>query len=82
MPTSADEVKNLSDDELHFVFALTYATEIRAVVDNGDEALRSEVESWTPKTRAHSLASSLRSAEPRPRSDIGLTRRSKASVHP
>jgi hypothetical protein len=52
MPTAADEVKNLSDDELHFVFALTHATEIRAVVDNGDDALRSEVESWTPKARA------------------------------
>ena len=52
MPTTADEVKNLSDDELNFVFALTHATEIRAVVDNGDEALRSEVERWTPKARA------------------------------
>ena len=52
MPTAADEVKNLSDDELHLVFALTHATEIRAVVDNGDEALRSEVESWEPKARA------------------------------
>jgi hypothetical protein len=52
MPTSADEVKKLSDDELHYVFALTHATEIRTVVDNGDDALRSEVESWTPKARA------------------------------
>ena len=52
MPTSADEVKNLSDDELHLVFALTHATEIRAVVDNGDKALRSELESWGPDTRS------------------------------
>ena len=52
MPTSADEVKNLSDDELHFVFALTHATEIRAVIDNGDDALRSELESWAAETRA------------------------------
>jgi hypothetical protein len=51
MPTAADEVKNLSDEELHFVFALSYATEIRAVVDNGGEALRSELERWTPKER-------------------------------
>ena len=26
--------------------------EIRAVVDNGDDALRSALESWQPKTRA------------------------------
>ena len=48
MPTSADEVKNLSDDELYLVFALSHATEIRAVVDHGDDAIRSEVESWEP----------------------------------
>lgn len=52
MPTAADEVKNLTDDELHLIFALTHATEIRAVVDNGDEALRSEIERWEPGTRA------------------------------
>ncbi len=52
MPTSADEVKNLSDDELYLVFALSHATEIRAVVDHGDDAIRSEVESWEPQTRA------------------------------
>jgi hypothetical protein len=52
MPTAADEVKNLSDDELHLVFALTHVTEIRAVVDNGDDALRSELERWEPRTRA------------------------------
>ena len=38
MPTAADEVKNLSDDELYHVFALTHATQIRAVVENGDDA--------------------------------------------
>jgi hypothetical protein len=52
MPTAADEVKNLSDEELHIVFALSYATEIRAVVDSGGEALRSELERWTPTERA------------------------------
>jgi hypothetical protein len=51
MPTSADEVKNLSWDDLNLVFALTHAMEIRAVIDNGDEALQSEVESWEPETR-------------------------------
>ena len=51
MPTTADEVKNLSWDDLNLVFALTYAMEIRAVVDNGDDALQSEVESWEPETR-------------------------------
>ena len=45
-------MKNLTDDELHLVFALSHATEIRAVVDEGDDALRSKVESWTPKARA------------------------------
>ena len=49
---AADEVKNLTDDELHLVFALSYATEIRAVVDSGGEALRSELERWEPKERA------------------------------
>ena len=52
MPTTADEVKNLSWDDLTLVFALTHAMEIRAVVDNGDDALRSEVESMGPETRA------------------------------
>ena len=45
-------VKDLSWDDLKLVFALTHATEIRAVVDNGDDALRSELESWGPETRA------------------------------
>ena len=52
LPSTADEVKNLCWDDLNLVFALTHAMEIRAVVDNGDEALRSELESWGPKTRA------------------------------
>ena len=34
------------------LFALTHATEIRAVVDHGDDALRSKLESWAPETRA------------------------------
>ena len=34
----ADEGKNLSWADLNLVFALTHAMEIRAVVDNGDDA--------------------------------------------
>ena len=30
----------------------THAMEIRAVVDYGDDALRSELDSWGPETRA------------------------------
>jgi hypothetical protein len=52
MPTTADEVKNLSWDDLNLVFALTHVTEIRAVVDNGDDALRSELDRMGPETRA------------------------------
>ena len=52
MPTSVDEVKKLSWDELNLVFALTHVSEIRAVVDRGDDALRSELEAWTPDERA------------------------------
>lgn len=52
MPTSVDEVKALSWDELNLVFALTSAVEVRAVIDNGDAALRAELERWGPDTRA------------------------------
>ena len=52
MPSTVDEVKNLSWDELNLVFALSYATEIRAVVDSGDDALRSKLEKWAPEQRA------------------------------
>jgi hypothetical protein len=52
MPTSVDEVKNLSWDELNLVFAMSHASEIRAVVERGDDALRSELERWTQDERA------------------------------
>ena len=52
MPTTADKVKTLSWDELGLVFIISQADEIRAVVDRGDDALRSELEGWEPKTRA------------------------------
>ena len=51
MPTTADEVKDLSMDELALVIALSCANEIRAVVDQGDSALRMELERWEPDTR-------------------------------
>ena len=50
-PTSVDEVKNLSWDELNLVIALSCANEIRAVVEQGDGALRLELERWEPDTR-------------------------------
>ena len=51
MPTSADEVKNLSTDELALVIAMSCANEIRAVVDQGDGALCLELQRWEPDTR-------------------------------
>ncbi len=51
--SSAEEVKNLSWDDLNYAFALSYASEIRAAVDHGgDAALRSELETWEPKVHA------------------------------
>ncbi len=52
MPTSVEEAKSLSWDELNLVSALTYAAEVPAVIDNGDDALRSEVDRSGPDTRA------------------------------
>jgi hypothetical protein len=52
MPTTAEEVKNLSWDDMCLLTALYYATEVRAVLDHGDEALRSELEKWEPSGRA------------------------------
>jgi len=59
IPTTADEVKDLSWDELNLVFAMTHVSEIRAVVERGDDALRSALEKWSPDERAtfaHMLA--------------------------
>ena len=52
LPTTVDEVKDLSMDELALVIAMSCANEIRAVVDEGDGALRLELERWEPETRA------------------------------
>jgi hypothetical protein len=51
MPSTIDEVRKSSWDELNLVFAMSYAAEIRAVVDRGDDALRSAVAQWEPKVR-------------------------------
>jgi hypothetical protein len=51
-PRSIAEVQALSWNEISLIFATTYAPAIRAVVDRGDEALRSELERWEPKSRA------------------------------
>ena len=51
LPTTVDEVKDLSMDELARVIAMSCANEIRAVVDEGDGALRLELERWEPETR-------------------------------
>jgi hypothetical protein len=52
MPTTVDEVKNLSWDELTYVIALTYATEVRAVREMGEDALRVQLEGWDTETRS------------------------------
>ena len=52
MPTTVDERKNLSWDELTYVIALTYATEVRAVRESGEDALRAQLEGWDTETRS------------------------------
>jgi hypothetical protein len=37
---------------MKFVFAITYAQAIRAFVDQGDDALRAEIERWEPEARS------------------------------
>ena len=64
LPTTVDEVKDLSMDELALVIAMSCANEIRAVVDEGDGALRLELERWEPETR-QTLARAL--------AEVGLT---------
>ena len=82
MPTTVDEVKDLSMDELALVIAMSCANEIRAVVDLGDGALRMELQRWEPdprETLGHEP--SQKSAEGSPRSDIRLTRPRDAPIH-
>ena len=51
MPRSVAEVNALSWDEMKFIFAISYAQAISAFVNDGDEALRTEVERWEPEAR-------------------------------
>ena len=51
MPRSVAEVEALSWSEMKFIFAITYAQAIQAFVDQGEDALRSELERWEPDAR-------------------------------
>jgi hypothetical protein len=52
MPSSAAEIDALSWREMKFIFAISYAQAIQAFFDQGEEALRSELERWEPDARA------------------------------
>jgi hypothetical protein len=52
MPTSVEEIQAMTDRELLLVIALSCATEIQAVAEKGDDAVRLELEKWAPDTRA------------------------------
>jgi hypothetical protein len=51
MPSTADEREAMSWADMKLVFAVTYAQAIRAVVDQGEDALRTELERWEPEAR-------------------------------
>ena len=52
MPASSAEIDALSWSEMKFIFAISYAQAIQAFVDQGEEALRSELGRWEPDARA------------------------------
>ena len=52
IPASAAAVEALSWSEMKFIFAISYAQAIQAFVDQGEDALRSEIERWEPEARA------------------------------
>ena len=52
MPASAAEVEALSWSEMKFIFAISYVQAIQAFVEQGEAALRSELERWEPEARA------------------------------
>ena len=49
---SVEELRKLSTAQLGLMVGLGYAARIRAIVDDGDDAFRLEVERWAPKARA------------------------------
>jgi hypothetical protein len=51
MPASVAEVEAMSWSDMKFIFAITYAQAIQEFVDQGAEALRSELERWEPEAR-------------------------------
>jgi hypothetical protein len=51
LPRSVEEVAALSWEEMRFILAISYAQTIQAFVDQGEEALRSEVKRWEPEAR-------------------------------
>ena len=51
MPASVADVEAMSWSDMKFIFAISYAQAISAFVDDGDEALRTEVERWEPEAR-------------------------------
>jgi hypothetical protein len=80
VPQSVEELRNLSTAELELMVALGYAAQIRAVVDDGDDALRLEVERWEPEARAAVARALAEVAWTSPRSDIRLTRSAEAAI--
>ena len=52
MPASAAEVEALSWSEMKFIFAISYAQAIQSFVEQGEAALRSELERWERDARA------------------------------
>jgi hypothetical protein len=51
MPASVADVEALSWSEMKFIFAISYAQAVSAFIDQGEEALRSELERWEPEAR-------------------------------
>ena len=51
VPQSVEELRNLSSAELELMVALGYAAQIRAIVEDGDDALRLAVERCEPEAR-------------------------------
>lgn len=51
-PQSVADVQALSWTDLNLVFATEFASSIRAVVEDGDDALRAELATWELDTRA------------------------------
>jgi hypothetical protein len=69
MPASVAQVEALSWSEMKFIFAISYAQAIRAFVDEGEGALRSELERWEPEARA-TVARALARSRLRVRADL------------